>query len=204
MRSVTPDTQRKISSARLLRAVLFIIVSCAFIVSPGPAEAKQDYRRTIGKYTVPEVTLINQHGAKVPLRSLLQSGNPVMFDFIFTTCTTICPVLSASFTNFQRRMGPGSKTVHLVSISIDPENDTPKKMKEYLGRYGGQEGWDFLTGSRSDIDKVIRAFDTNASNKMSHLPIIIIWSPAGKSWTRINGLISTAELIEEYKKAATQ
>ncbi|MGC2061781.1 MAG: SCO family protein [Thermodesulfovibrionales bacterium] len=187
----------------LHRSLCFIIL-CAFLFGAGPAEARQDYKRTTERYTAPEVTLINQHGAKVSLRSLLQSGKPVMFDFIFTTCTTICPVLSASFTNFQRKMGPDSKTVHLVSISIDPENDTPKKMKDYLKRYDGQEGWDFFTGNRSDIDKVIKAFDTNASNKMAHLPIIIIWSPASKSWTRIFGLISTAELISEYKKATTK
>lgn len=187
------------------RTGLYIIALYTLLAaSTGTAGASQDYKRTTERYTVPEVTLINQHGSKVPLRSLLQSGKPVMFDFIFTTCTTICPVLSASFTNFQRKMGPESKTVHLVSISIDPENDTPKKMKDYLKRYDGQEGWDFLTGGRADIDKVIKAFDTNASNKMSHLPIIIIWSPVSKSWTRIFGLISTAELIEEYKKAAAK
>ncbi|MBA4373620.1 MAG: SCO family protein [Thermodesulfovibrio sp.] len=187
------------------RNCLCLIAFCAFLAGPiAPAEAKQDYKRTVEKYSVPDVTLVNQRGTRVPLRSLLQSETPVMFDFIFTTCTTICPVLSASFTNFQRKMGPESKKIHLVSISIDPENDTPKKMKDYLKRYDGQEGWDFLTGSRSDIDKVIKAFDTNASNKMSHLPIIIIWSPASKSWIRIFGLISTAELIEEYKKAAAK
>ncbi|MHB8880483.1 MAG: SCO family protein [Thermodesulfovibrionales bacterium] len=187
-----------------LRAGLCLIVLTAFLCSAAPAAARQAYTRTTPAYAVPEVTLVNQHGAKVPLRSLLQSGKPVMFDFIFTTCTTICPFLSASYTNFQRTMGPEAKKVHLVSISIDPENDTPKKMKEYLGRFDAREGWDFLTGSRSDIDKVIRAFDTGASNKMSHLPIIIIWSPAGRSWTRINGLISTSELIKEYRKAVAK
>ena len=193
-----------ISVALALHTGFCTMLCCTFLFSPVSAEAKQDYKKSVERYTVPEVTLINQHGTKVPLRSLLHSGKPIMFDFIFTTCTTICPVLSAGFTNFQRKMGPEAKTVHLVSISIDPENDTPKKMKEYLKRYDGQEGWDFLTGSRADIDKVIKAFDTNASNKMSHLPIIIIWSPASKSWTRIFGLISTAELIEEYRKAASK
>ncbi|TAN40060.1 MAG: SCO family protein [Nitrospirae bacterium] len=187
-----------------LRAGLCLIVLTAFLCSAAPAAARQDYTRTTPAYAAPEVTLVNQHGAKVPLRSLLQSGKPVMFDFIFTTCTTICPFLSASYTNFQRTMGPEANKVHLVSISIDPENDTPKKMKEYLGKFDAREGWDFLTGSRSDIDKVIRAFDTGASNKMSHLPIIIIWSPAGRSWTRISGLISTSELIKEYRKAVAK
>ncbi len=187
-----------------LRAGFGLMVIGALLFCAVPVEAKQEFKRTTERYTVPEVTLINQNGVRVPLKTILQSGRPVMFDFIFTTCTTICPVLSASFTNFQRKLGAEAATVHLVSISIDPENDTPKKMKDYLKRYDSKPGWDFLTGSRADIDKVIRAFDTNASNKMSHLPIIIIWSPSGKSWTRINGLISTAELIDEYRKAAAK
>ena len=71
-------------------------------------------------------------------------------------------------------------------------------------RYDAKPGWDFFTGSRSDIDKMIAAFDTGASNKMAHLPIIIIWSPATGNWTRIYGLLSTAELTDEYKRALTK
>lgn len=188
-----------------LKSGLCILACYACLAAlSGPADAKQDYKRTTERYSVPDVTLISQQGTRVPLRSLLQSDKPVMFDFIFTTCTTICPVLSASFTNFQRKLGPAAGGARLVSISIDPENDTPKKMRDYLKRYDSQEGWDFFTGSRADIDRVIKAFDTGASNKMSHLPIIIIWSPASKTWTRINGLISTADLIEEFRKASAK
>ncbi len=189
----------------LVRAVLCIIAFCTFLsCSTGSADAKQDYKRTTERYTVPDVTLVNQDGTKVSLRSLLQSGKPVLFDFIYTTCTTICPVLSASFTNFQKKMGADAGRTHLVSISIDPENDTPKRMKEYLKKFDAKRGWDFLTGSRADIDKVITAFDANATNKMEHLPIIIIWSPVNRTWTRVFGFLSTAELIEELKKATAR
>lgn len=190
-----------ISGAARQSTVLIVMVLAACLYAGGYAEARQNYRITTENYIVPDVILIDQNGAKVPLRALMQSGKPVMLDFVFTTCTTICPVLSASFTNFQRKMGPDAIKAHLVSISIDPENDTPKKMKEYLKRYNAKPGWDFLTGSRADIDKVITAFDTNASNKMSHLPIILLWSPAKRNWTRIFGLISTADLIGEFNKA---
>jgi len=186
------------------RTAVFLALILCWFVGAVPAEARQSYKRTTEKYKVPDVTLINQQGVKVPLRNILQSGRPVMFDFIYTTCTTICPVLSAGFTNFQRKMGADAAKAHLVSISIDPENDIPPKMREYLMRYQARPGWDFLTGSRSDIDKVIAAFDTGASNKMSHLPIIIIWSPATGTWTRIYGLLGTTDLIEEYKRAMTK
>lgn len=105
------------------------------------------------------MTLVNQEGKSVRLKSLLESGKPVVVDFIFGTCTTISPVLSACFSNLQSKLGDDSQKVHLVSISIDPENDTPKVMREYLTRYRANPGWDFLTGSREDIDTVMKSFN---------------------------------------------
>jgi protein SCO1/2 len=169
-----------------------------------PGATGATYTKTILQYNTPDVTLINQEGKKIRLKEILSVDKPVLVDFVYTTCTTICPVLSANFVNFQRKKGPEAGKTQLVSISIDPENDTPKTMKAYLKRYGAKQGWDFLTGSREDIDKVIRAFNAlngTVLNKMDHLPIILIKSPADHNWVRINGLIGTTELVKEYDEA---
>jgi protein SCO1/2 len=163
------------------------------------AETKK-YQRTTEKYSMPEVLLINQDGKKIPLASLIKSDKPVIVDFIFGTCTTICPVLSAGFVNLQQKLGPNAQKVHLVSISIDPENDTPKVLKEYLKRYRAKPGWDFLTGSRKDIDSVMRAFNAYIPNKMSHFPLTLIRSPGDGSWVRIFGLMSSSEFMGECQK----
>lgn len=167
------------------------------------ASAAKDapYSRTLEKYEVPDVTLINQDGAKVKLKELLLSDKPVLVDFVYTTCTTICPILSANFTNFQRQLAAKAGSFQLVSISIDPENDTPKAMKAYLQRYYAKPGWDFLTGSRDDIDRVLVALEAKTQSKMDHLPLILIKSPAEDRWLRIYGLIGTTELITEYEGA---
>lgn len=182
-----------------------VIVFCALVLILSEvtvqAETEQKYIRTVENYVIPDVTLINQNGAKVRLKTLLTSDKPVLVDFIFTTCTTICPVLSANYSNFQRKLGPESAKVQLVSISIDPENDTPEAMKSYLEkRYAAKPGWDFLTGSKKDIDLVIKAFDAYSQNKMAHLPLILLRSMTDNRWIRIYGLIGTAELIKEYQK----
>jgi protein SCO1/2 len=91
--------------------------------------------------------------------------------------------------------------VHLVSISIDPENDTPKVLMEYLKRYRAKPGWDFLTGSRADIDKVMYAFNAYIPNKMSHYPLTLIRTPSDGKWIRIFGLLSSSEFLEETRKA---
>ena len=166
----------------------------------GVSAEELKYKRTIESYSVPDVTLVNQNGARVKLKNLINSEKPVVVDFIYGTCTTICPVLSAGYANLQRKLGQNSTNVQLISISIDPENDTPKVMKEYLKRYQAKPGWDFLTGSRADIDKVMHAFDAYIPNKMYHYPLNLIRNPKDGKWVRIFGLTSTSEFMNEYKK----
>jgi protein SCO1/2 len=184
--------------------VLFCMVIAALISLTGTpnrvlAEEK-GYTRSVEKYAVPDVVLVNQNGAKVRLKDLLQTDKPVVLDFIFGTCTTICPILSAGYVNLQHKLGPDSQAVRLVSISIDPEHDTPKVLKEYLKRYRAKQGWDFLTGSREDIDKVMTAFGAYIQNKMSHYPLTLIRSPQDGTWIRLFGLMSTAEFMNEVQK----
>jgi protein SCO1/2 len=185
----------------------FLCVLAAFclhgtVEQSGAAEKK--YRRTTENYVLPDIVLVNQDGKKVRLKSLESSDKPVIVDFIFGTCTTICPVLSVGYATLQQKLGADSQKVHLVSISIDPENDTTKIMKEYLKRYRAKPGWDFLTGSRSDIDKTMKAFNAYIPNKMSHYPLTLIKSPHEKGWTRIFGLMSSSEFIEETRQAGIQ
>jgi protein SCO1/2 len=162
-------------------------------------EAAAKDKRTVEKYKVPDVTLVNQDGERIDLKTFLDGDKPVILDFIYGTCTTICPVLSIGFSHFQKKMGPDVDKVRLVSISIDPDNDTPQVMKEYLQRYNARKGWDFLTGKREDIIKVMRAFDAYVTNKMSHYPLTILHGPGDENWIRINDLLSTSDLMKEHK-----
>lgn len=188
------------------RSVTGILLCLAWIVAnaftgSSAAAAATGYNKSYERYTVPDVVLVNQQGAKVRLNELMKSNKPVIVDFIFGTCTTICPILSVSYANLQQKLGPDSQKVQLVSISIDPENDTPKVMREYLKRYRAKPGWDFLTGTRADIDKVMHAFNAYIPNKMSHYPLTLIRSPGDGKWTRIFGLMGSSEFMSECQKA---
>lgn len=164
------------------------------------AAGSKRFERSVESYTVPDLVLINQDRQQVRLRELLAVDRPVMLDFIYGTCTTICPVLSAGFSNLQKRLGEHAADVQLVSITIDPEHDTPEVMHDYLQRYRRKPGWDFLTGSKADIDKAMHAFNAFVPNKMNHYPLTFLRAPDGKHWIRIYGLISTADLMAEYQK----
>jgi len=180
---------------------LAMIFLATFIETSDRAWAgEKAYTRSIEQYVVPDVVLVNQHGAKVRLKDLLQTDKPVVLDFIFGTCTTICPILSAGYVNLQHKLGPDPQAIRLVSISIDPEHDTPKVLKEYLRRYHAKQGWDFLTGSREDIDRVMMAFGAYVQDKMSHYPLTLIRSPQDGTWIRLFGLMSTVEFMNEVQK----
>jgi len=189
------------SSRLLFRTLmtLFVVLGAA-----GVGAADVPYERTVEQYKIPDVVLVNQDGERVRLKRLLESGKPVVVDFIYGTCTTICPVLSASFSYLQKKLGPDVENVSLVSISIDPENDTPQVMKDYLKRYRAKPGWDFLTGSRADIDQVMIAFDSYMPDKMSHLPLNFIRSKADGSWVRLYGLMSGRDFLTEFEKVSAQ
>lgn len=188
---------------RIPKPLQLLTLSCTLLLLlAGNASAeKKTYQRTVEKYTLPDVTLVNQEGKKVRLKSLLESDKPVIVDFIFGTCTTICPVLSAGYVNLQNKLGADSQKVHLVSISIDPENDTPKVLRDYLKRYRAKPGWDFFTGSRKDIDAVMKAFNAYIPNKMSHYALTLIHMPREDSWIRIYGILSSSEFLAEARSA---
>jgi len=180
-----------------------LLIGCLLLqaVTAGFAAEPERYQRSVEKYTIPDVVLTNQDGNKIRLKALLESEQPVAVDFIYATCTTICPILSAGYANLQRKLGTDSAKVHLVSITIDPENDTPPILKEYLEKYQARPGWDFLTGSRRDIDRVMTAFDAYFRNKMDHKPLTFIRSPKDGSWIRLYGLMSGIDFMDEYQKA---
>jgi protein SCO1/2 len=193
----------KIPLATVALFLLTIIVSVAIPFTSVQAESKK-YKLTKEKYTIPDVVLINQDGKRVRLTSILNSDQPVVIDFIYGSCTTICPVLSAGFLNLQNRLSTVNIKARLISITIDPENDSPKVLKDYLKRYRAKPGWDFLTGSRTDIDAVMKAFNAYIPDKMSHYPLNLIRSPRDGSWVRLFGIMSSREFLEEYQKTAGQ
>jgi protein SCO1/2 len=158
---------------------------------------KPRYTVSTEDYAVPAVQLIDANGVSVPLADLLESDEPVALDFIFTTCTTICPVMTATFMQMQRELGADAGRVRLVSISIDPEYDRPDVLKAYAEQYRAGGNWTFLTGDSGDIESVLRSFDAYAGSKMNHKPIYLLKRPGETSWTRIDGLAGGESLARE-------
>jgi protein SCO1/2 len=196
---------------RLPLALLFGLVLCLPTLRTH-AEGQHDHsqhrqmmkdttlKRSTSVYPIPDVTLIDQDAKKVELKALLNSEKPVMLNFIFATCTTICPVLSAGFAEFRRRLGTDAADVQFVSITIDPEHDTAEVLKKYGERFGAERGWAFLTGKRVDIDRVMKAFGAYVTNKMNHRPVTYMRAPGTETWVKVDGLMGGSDYATEYAK----
>jgi len=155
------------------------------------------YQVTSGSYEVPDVQLLDALDNPVNLRALLATEQPIALNFIFTTCTTICPVMSATFVQMQRELGARAADVRLVSISIDPEYDRPRVLRDYAERFGAGPNWTFLTGDGDDVANVLRSFGAYTGSKMNHRAVTLLRRPGSDVWVRIDGLTSGASLAQE-------
>jgi len=107
---------------------------------------------------LPDITLIDQHGRKVSLASL--KGKPVLFDFIYTTCPGPCLLLTQRMKRIADRLGSKLRTdARIVSITVDPEQDQPKRLLAYASEWHADvNGWLFLTGTPKQIDDLMARF----------------------------------------------
>jgi protein SCO1/2 len=160
--------------------------------------------RSTVAYKVPDIVLVRSDGARVKLAQELDDGRPVLLDFIYTTCTTICPVLSQSFAEVQSRLGPQAGRVKMVSVSIDPEEDTPSHLTEYAKRFRAGAEWTFYTGTTQASVAVQRAFDVYRGDKMNHSPAILFRSAPGQSWVRLDGFATPDDLLRELQPVLAQ
>jgi protein SCO1/2 len=150
----------------------------------------------VKRYAAPDVVLVDEDGDPVPLADALAGDGPVAMNFIFTTCTTICPIMSAAFAGLR-----GEPGVRLVSISIDPEHDRPRVLKSYAARFGPAPSWHFYTGTSEDIRTVLAAFDAQTGDKANHRPFSLVRRAGADGWTRLDGLPSARALRHELGMA---
>lgn len=163
-----------------------------------------DYQRSVRSYAIPDVVLTDADARPVRLRELLATKDAVMLNFIFTTCGTVCPVMVKVFADLPASLGAPAKTLRMISISIDPDNDTPARLKTYAGTVGAGARWTFLTGRAQDIRTVQFAFDSYRGDKMNHEPLTLMRQAPGRPWIRIDGFATPEQLAREYRKVAPQ
>ncbi len=143
---------------------------------------------------IPDVPLVDQDGKPVHFYSDLVKGKTVAMNFVFTSCTTICPPMGANFAKLQKLTA--GKNVHLISISIDPAVDNPQSLKAWAAKFGAGPGWTLVTGDRNEVIRLLKALGVYTAAITEHTPLVLLGNEQGHRWTRAYGLAAPAKLAE--------
>jgi protein SCO1 len=164
-------------------------------------EIAQQATRTTARYQTPDIKLVREDGRSVQLPAEMDDGKPVVLAFIYTSCTTVCPLTSQTLATLQDKLGAARDRIHILSISIDPEQDTPARLREYARSFHAGSEWHHYTGTLAASQAAQRAFDVYRGNKMDHSPATLIRRSPGAEWVRIDGFATADQLIAELPEA---
>jgi protein SCO1/2 len=138
---------------------------------------------------IPDVELVDQRGERVRFFTDLVEGRTVAVQFFFTDCQGICPLSTAKMLALQRDLGERlGRDVWLLSVTLDPENDTPEVLAEHAATLGAAAGWTFLTGSKEDIERLRRrlgVFDLDPvldADRNQHAGVIVMGNEPDRRW----------------------
>lgn len=153
---------------------------------------------------IPDVPVRDQNGRRLKFYTDLVKDKTVAIDFIFTSCTTICPSLTATFRRVQEDLATRAPAVRLISVSVDPITDTPERLREFATRFKAGPGWTFVTGDKADIDSLLVGLGAAAANASDHTPTILVANDVTGYRTRAYGLSSPAALVKVVTDAASR
>ncbi|MEJ8834846.1 SCO family protein [Ramlibacter sp. AN1133] len=150
---------------------------------------------------LPDTVLTDQHGRTARFKSDTVGDRLVLVTFIYTTCTTVCPPLSALFADLQQRLGDRvGREVALVSVTVDPVRDTPLRLKAYAAQYQAGPGWSFLGGSKQAVDEVLTALGVYTPNFADHPSVVLVGDPRSGEWTRFFGFPGSDQIMARVRQ----
>ena len=179
----------------LIAGLLLALVLASYAVAAQSEGAEIDLR-----FPVPGQAVLDQNGKHLFFYADLIKNKTVAINFIFTTCTSSCPLSTAVFRQVQKRLG--KQKVQLITISVDPANDTPERLLAFSQKFKAGPGWVFVTGEQAAISSILRSLGAYTGDNNDHSNMVIVGNDAGHAWTRIYGFPQTDEIISALKNIA--
>ena len=192
-------------SARLGLLLTLVFVTVRPILD---ARAQSDPgSQTATKQNIPDVKLVDQDEKTVHLYSDLLRGRVAALSFIFTTCTTICPLIGANLGRLQTELGQSlGEDIALVSVSVDPATDTPQRMKAWGAQFGAKPGWSLLTGDKGIVDQLLKVLGLFTPDIQNHSPFLLLVNDRTGEWMRVNAIETppprVAEILRKMAETA--
>lgn len=147
---------------------------------------------------IPDIQLLNHRGQPVRLYTDLIKGKVVLLSFFYTSCINVCLMQGDNLSRIQKLLGARlGKDVFFVSISMDPQTDTPRKLKYWAGAFGVKEGWTLVTGNNPEMNQLLKTLTGNGPGpKEMHASLMFIGNDKTGAWKTVYGLSEPDELIE--------
>jgi protein SCO1 len=165
------------------------------------AQATQErtYVRTEHQYRIPQVRLVDADETIVDFAAALRAQDTTIISFIFTTCAGVCPVITANMAHAIPELDKLGADYRVFLVSLDPEHDTPARLREYADRFRTGEKIRFMTGDGAAIFEVLRAFNSIylGGLKMNHQPVTLIRTGRDGAWVRLDGMVNGRSLAHE-------
>lgn len=189
------------ASALFALALAGLCLGAAPTAAQTPTAAAQtpspDSQQTAAQKYFTDVVLVNQDGEKMRLYSDLLKDKVVVIDFFFATCQGVCLPLNRNLQKLQEALGDRvGKDVHLISVSVDPAEDTPTRLKAYAAKLDARRGWYFLTGEKANVDFALRKLGGYVDDKQDHTNIFIIGNERTGLWKKAFGLAKPDDILK--------
>jgi len=153
-------------------------------------------------FTVPDVEVRTQSGESRRFYRDLVQGRVVAMNFVFTSCTTVCPTMGVTFARVQKMLAERGSNAALISVSIDPVTDTPQRLAAWSQRLGAQPGWTLVTGNKTDINELLKALGLFTADPAAHTPVVLVANEAEGRWERVDGLATPTQIVAAVERVA--
>ena len=133
----------------------------------------------------PNLPVVTQDGKTLRFYDDLLKGKMVVINFIYTSCPDICPIATARLSQVEDKLGEQmGRDFFFISMTVDPEHDTPERLKEYAKAYGAGPGWFFVTGQPADIRAINYTLGERSRKLSEHRNQIVLGNEPQGQWQR--------------------
>ncbi len=191
----SPSVVRRAPAFRRCVLTLTVLNLAVLAQTPRtPAEPLQTVSPAHTYFT--DVVLLDQNGKQQRFYSDLLQGKIVIINSFFGTCKDSCPIMARNLAKIQESLGDRiGKDIYLLSFTVDPETDTPERLRDYADRMKARGGWFFLTGPKENINYALKKLGLYTEEKQNHLTMFIIGNEPTGLWKKTLGTASPGDLI---------
>lgn len=153
-----------------------------------------------------DTEVIDQNGNKLRFYSDVLKDRVLLINFIFTNCGDYCPMVTQKLIQTRSQMAESVKDdIWFISISVDPERDTPEAMKAFAKKHGVDESrWIFLTGQTQNLDFIVKRLGQYSKDVESHSTLMLGANTRTRHWTRVMPMATPPDIARQMRELAEE